>query len=103
MQIIGQKNGKKGEALMLNGGLALRPEELAEFAEIHNPEEITVFGTMILPYDLYSGDAFTQFHSAYDLVESWLLSDGIQGSIDWETDEAPEFVDDNEDSVDLVY
>ena len=101
MQIIGERNGIKGEALMLDGGLALRPQELATFAETHNPKEITVLGTMVLSYDLYTTDAFIQFSSAYDLVESWLLSDGGQGSIDWETDDAPEapVEDDPEDAI----
>ena len=101
MQIIGERNGEKGEALMLNGGLALRPQELATFAETYNPEEITVLGTMVLPYDLYSLDAFIQFSSAYDLVESWLLSNGNLGLIDWETDDAPEapFEEHPEDAI----
>jgi hypothetical protein len=88
MQIIGELNGKKGEALMLVGGLALRPEGLAVFAESNMVEQFIV-GTMILDYDLYSTDAFIQFQSAYKLIEDWLYLDG-EGQIQWETDDAPE-------------
>ena len=88
MQIIGELNGKKGEALMLAGGLALRPEGLAMFGESNMVEQFIV-GTMILDYDLYSTDAFIQFQSAYKLIEDWLYSYG-EGQIQWETYDAPE-------------
>lgn len=88
MQIIGELNGKKGEALMLAGGLALRPSELAVFAEVYEVDQFSL-GTLILNYDLYSTDAFTQFQAAYHLIEQWLYSDG-EGQIEWETDDAPE-------------
>ena len=99
MQIIGELNGKKGEALMLTGGLALRPEGLAVFAESNKVDQF-IIGTMILNYDLYSADAFTQFQSAYKLIGDWLHSDGL-GQIEWETDEAPEapFEDIPEDAI----
>ena len=88
MQIIGELNGKKGEALMLVGGLALRPSALAEFAEGYEMDQFSL-GTLILNYDLYSTDAFTQFQSAYHLIEQWLYLYG-DGQIEWETDDAPE-------------
>lgn len=99
MQIIGELNGKKGEALMLAGGLALRPEGLAAFAESNKVDQF-IIGTMILNYDLYSTDAFIQFQSAYKLIEDWLYSDGT-GQIEWETDDAPEapFEDIPEDAI----
>jgi hypothetical protein len=75
VQIIGELNGKKGEALMLAGGLALRPSELAVFAEVYEVDQFSL-GTLILNYDLYSTDAFTQFQAAYHLIEQWLYSDG---------------------------
>lgn len=100
MQIIGELNGVKGEALMLAGGLALRPEGLAIFAESNEVDQF-IIGTMILNYDLYSTDAFIQFQSAYRLIQDWLFSDDT-GQIQWETDEAPEapFED---DPVDAIY
>jgi hypothetical protein len=88
MQIIGELNGRKGEALMLTGGLALRPSSLAVFAESYEMDQFSL-GTLLLNYDLYSTDAFTQFQSAYHLIEQWLYSDG-DGQIEWETDSAPE-------------
>ena len=88
MQIIGELNGKKGEALMLAGGLALRPSALSVFAEVYSKDQI-ILGTMLLDYDLYSTDAFIQFQSAYKMIEDWLYSYG-EGQIQWETYDAPE-------------
>ena len=101
MQIIGELNGVKGEALMLAGGLALRPEELAVFADSFTPKEIIILGTMLLEYDLYSNDAFTQFEYAAYLIKKWLFSN-YTGQIQWETDDSPEapFED---DPVDAIY
>jgi hypothetical protein len=88
MQIIGELNGKKGEALMLAGGLALRPSALAVFAEGYEMDQFSL-GTLVLDYDLYSTDAFTQFQSAYHLIEQWIYW-SEEGQIEWETDDAPE-------------
>ena len=88
MQIIGELNGKKGEALMLDGGLALRPSALAVFAEGYEMDQFSL-GTLIVNYDLYSTDAFTQFQAAYHLIEQWILW-SEEGQIEWETYDAPE-------------